>query len=565
MNKFAHKSGESAEGAESPLLADAPVTFRAGLARPNGGAARGRLLFVACLLLICGAAAYTGVVPTRSWGQDNFFLLGNGWRVLCGQRPHVDYYSPWGPLTFLIVALGLAVSHDSPNALGYGNAIVGLLVGLWGYWLGRGRLEAAARTLFGLFLALLVTTPYAIGTWPTMSTHAMVYNRYGYALLGLVLVECMLRAEGGEQGVSDFLSGLSTGTAMALALFLKASFFVVALPILGASFLFRRPGRSRLAGLLGGFGVVAFALLAYLRFDLTKIIQDLLMAAGARSHAIAIAIEPVSWTSKLAGAIPLFTILLALLLGGYLPKKQATHWFQEHQLLIWGLLVFVVDVILLSSNMQASGMPLVAAFGILVAGGLETEAPPADSKQPRFAGFRWSAALLLCGALSLPQIGFDLVGLAHGVLEKAHPAKERIHAGFNIPRLAGMVLYDDPPRADGSKYTAMINEGAALILRNCGPEDRVLTMDMANPFPYALGWQPPRGGMAAVAHNYLFTDELRPSEREFFGDATVVLLPKDPALDSRYFEGFYRIYGPALRARYRLAAESEYWWLYRLK
>ena len=46
-------------------------------------------------------------------------------------------------------------------------------------------IASAIKFAVGLYLALLVTAPYALGTWPTWSSHAMVYNRYGYALLGL--------------------------------------------------------------------------------------------------------------------------------------------------------------------------------------------------------------------------------------------------------------------------------------------------------------------------------------------------------------------------------------------
>jgi len=50
--------------------------------------------FLICLLIICGLAAFVGAVPTRMSGQDNFFLLDNGWRIVCGQRPHLDFFSP---------------------------------------------------------------------------------------------------------------------------------------------------------------------------------------------------------------------------------------------------------------------------------------------------------------------------------------------------------------------------------------------------------------------------------------------------------------------------------------
>ena len=535
----------------------------------GNGAARGRLLFVVCLLLICGTTAFIGIVPTRIFGHDNFFLLGNGWRVFCGQRPHLDFYSPWGPLTFLIVALGLFLSNASPNALGYGSAIVGLLIGLWAYRLGRNRLEAAARILCGLYLALLVTAPYALGTWPTWSTHAMVYNRYGFALVGLVIVECLQRSADTEEQAGERWGGISTGVAMALALFLNASYFGICVPIVGASLVYRGLNRRRMGGLAAGFGVVALMLLAYLSFDVLRIGQDLWMAAGARSKGLGL----MKLVVVLISQVPFLAVVIALSLYGTAAVKEAGRWLEKQALLIWGLLVFMADVMLIFSNMQARGMPLLGVFGIVVASRLTVERRRAGGAESRTEKQRYLFVLLLCGCLSLPQLCSDLVGLGYGAVEKAHPSAARSLVRFSVPRLRPMILYEGiGSRVDYSKrengggvYTARINEAIALLKQYCGPGDRVLNMDGVNPFPYALGWRPPRGAMAAVAYNYLLTDELHPSYEAYFGNATVVMVPKEPAVEPKYYDGYYRIYSPGLLERYRLAAESGSWWLYKLK
>ena len=529
----------------------------------GAGAKRRGLLFVVCLLLICGTAAFIGVVPTLIFGHDNFFLLGNGWRVYCGQRPHLDFYSPWGPLTYLIVELGFVLSNASPNAIGYGSAIVGLVLGLWAYWLGRDRLEAAPRILLGLYLALLVTAPYALGTRPTWSTHAMVYNRYGFALVGLVLVECLQRSEGTEENAGERWGGISTGVAMALALFLKASYFGICVPIVGASLVYRGLNRRRMGGLAAGFGVVALMLLAYLSFDVLRIGQDLWMAAGARSKGLGL----MKLVVVLISQVPFLAVVIALSLYGTAAVKEAGRWLEKQALLIWGLLVFMADVMLIFSNMQARGMPLLGVFGIVVASRLTVERRRAGGAESRTEKQRYLFVLLLCGCLSLPQLCSDLVGLGYGAVEKAHPSAARSLVRFSVPRLRPMILYDGPfeKRSNGGVYTGRINEGIALLKQHCGPGDRVLNMDMVNPFPYALGWKPPRGGMAATNYNFIFTDELRPSDEAYFGDSNVVMVPKEPALEPLYSDGYYRIYLPAMLERYRLAAESESWRLYKLK
>jgi hypothetical protein len=121
---------------------------------------RRRTFFLICLAILCGATVLTGAVPTRIYGHDIFFLLGNSWRIVNGMRPHVDFYSPWGPVTFLTVALGLKLSHNTVNGVGYGTAVFGLVTGLWSYALTARRMESSPRIVASRLLTALVLAPY---------------------------------------------------------------------------------------------------------------------------------------------------------------------------------------------------------------------------------------------------------------------------------------------------------------------------------------------------------------------------------------------------------------------
>nr|WP_305907132.1 hypothetical protein [Methylomarinum sp. Ch1-1]MDP4519858.1 hypothetical protein [Methylomarinum sp. Ch1-1] len=99
--------------------------------------------FLFFLALIISLTFFVGTVPTHIFGHDIFFLLDNGWRVYNGQSPHVDFTSAWGPVTFLITALGMKISGGSIDAVGYGSALYGLIIGLWSYWLCGNRLVPA--------------------------------------------------------------------------------------------------------------------------------------------------------------------------------------------------------------------------------------------------------------------------------------------------------------------------------------------------------------------------------------------------------------------------------------
>jgi hypothetical protein len=244
--------------------------------------------FFAGLALICGATALMGAVPTRLFGHDIFFLLDNGWRVINGQRPHVDYYSPWGPVTFLITAAGLEISGNSVNGIGYGNALAAFIMGSWTFYVAKNRLTPSLRLLLSFLLAVLVAAPYPLGYSPFLSSHAMVYNRYGYALLGVIVLETFRSSGGdGQDAGEEWIGGISTGIALSLTLFLKASFFLVAVAVVVIlSAFFRRLAVRRIAGLcLGGF-LAALGMLAYLHFDALAMLSDLRMAAGARTESL---------------------------------------------------------------------------------------------------------------------------------------------------------------------------------------------------------------------------------------------------------------------------------------
>jgi len=467
-------------------------------------------LFFVCLLMICGATAFIGAVPTRIYGHDDFFLLDNGWRIVCGQRPHLDFYSPWGPVMFLVVGLGLELANTAVNGIGYGNAIVGLIIGLWAFWLSRGRLASVPRFFLSIYLTLLVTAPYPLGIWPHLSSHANLYNRYGYALLGLVLVECFQRKEGEEQDAGEMLGGISTGAIVAIALFLKASYFATSLPIIAASILFGRRSYNRSLGLALGFCIFLFAILAYLRFDIWTVAEALWMAAGARSKALSFGLL---LTGQLISQVPALLTTIGILLLGTRRSKPVGSWLSNYQWIILTLFIFASDSVLMLSNAQILAMPLLGVFAILFAICVIAERKQLAVMDARTELPRHVFLLALCALLVVPQFVSDLVGLANGVYLKSHPSATPGQVRFTEPHLAPLILYDGAflKESNGSVYTSYVNDGVTLLRKHCNASDRVLTMDMVNPFPYALKWRPPLGDIAVTAFNYSYSGQFRTS------------------------------------------------------
>ncbi len=530
---------------------------------PDGRVLQRRIFFVGCLLSICGITALIGAVPTREYGHDIFVMLESAWRTINGQRPHVDYVSPFGPVMFLVFGLGLRLSHYTVDGVGYSNAIVGLLIGLWSYRISRVRMESSPRMLSGLFLAALVVAPYALGSSPLTSSHAMVYNRYGYALLGLVMLESFQPVGGARSRGENWLGGFSSGAAAALLLFLKASFFFVSLLLIGASILFWSRARHRLLGLTIGFLLVTLAFLAYLTFDVRAIISDLQMVASARSQSIS------AYGLFLLAARNMAYLVGALLLAFAASPAVAAarpRWL-ELRLLGLGAFAFIVDILARSTNAQRDAMPMIAVFAIIVMNTITAHHRNLPEAEARVTRPYYGAMLALAGLLLLPQWTSDLTGLAYGAWKKARPPNLAKVVRFTEPRLAPLLLYDgaESERSNGSVFTTYVNDGVSLLRRVSAPGETIINMDMTNPFPYALNRKPPLGGMIAPGYKYTLSDTHHPSDDAYFGKADIVMVPKHPALDDVFYVGYLRIYEPALHERFRLAGETEWWRLYRRK
>ena len=178
---------------------------------------RGDVVFAAALAVICGLAVWVGIAPLRLFEHDTFFLLDNGYRVAQGQVPHRDFSSAWGPAIYLIEAVGLFLSGMRPAGIGYANALFGALIGIWAYCVPRARWSSASACLLGIYTLLLITAPFALGYGAWNFSHGMTYNRYGFAILGIILVECTAHVFDKSGGKRQAMAGaLSTGAAFGI-------------------------------------------------------------------------------------------------------------------------------------------------------------------------------------------------------------------------------------------------------------------------------------------------------------------------------------------------------------
>src|ERR1035441_9625473 len=477
-----------------------------------------RLALLAVLASLCLVRAYIGLSGIVVYSHDAFGGLDGAWRVLNGQTPHADFYTPLGPLIYLVTACGLLLSHGGAEGFGYSQALCGGLLGLWTYRLSRHRLGHLPAIVLCLMVVLLSINPSPVGE-PPIRTSCMAYNRYGYALVTLLLVEGFA-ARDPERRRAEFWGGVSTGAILALLLFLKISYFVGGAALVAAILPCRKQVKERWAGMAGGFLPVWFVFCAYLGFNLVPMWNDLRMVSGAKSARISWFIVDNLYLPVAFYLGFIFASARFLWSGGARPAARAIG--------IAGVAVCLAGIFLLSTNFQFYGLPLNAMAAILVlheiaahptgvlnrfggttngqhiARGKPWDRQPVSGKlrrnlgvSPGFAAHLWPAppkrlstppaassrklkpaGLLLWGSLLVAgDLGYEALGLGFGAWGR-HTWEETANASFHAANLAGFRSFE-------AGYVDLVNDGLALVNKHRRPDDTVMSLDFSNPFSYS--------------------------------------------------------------------------------
>ncbi len=490
------------------------------------------------LVVLCGLRAYVGLAGTRIYSHDAFMVLDGAWRMLNGQRPHLDFNSMIGPAAYLPTVLGMYLSGNTAASFGYGQALVALLVGPWAYVLGS-RLSFVPRVCFALCAAGIAISPAIIGPSPLEISPGMTYNRFSYALLSLILLECMQR-----EGEWKVTRGFSSGAVLGILTFLKITAMGMGFVLIVAFGMLYPKGRQRWAGLLSGFALVAASFLFYLHFQLGPVLRDLAITIGAKHIAVA---ERYDLYSIFMEAGMAFAIVLAG--ASWLGTNRRSR--EAKQMLRAAGVVLLASVSLIFGNFQRSEVPLVTFFLILVMNQL--------ASHTRNRSFREGAVLnmsLLAGSIYIAGTLFAItLSLAACLGAKAHTVGGATH--FPTPALASFV-----PIGPDHSYTYYVNDGMQLLEAHRLPGEHVMCLDFTNPFSFGLWIPPARGGTTNLQFHGSFDEKHHVSAENLFGSSELVMMPRQDS-DLELLAGLHLVYSPYLHSHYDLVEESRSWQLYR--
>jgi hypothetical protein len=506
-------------------------------------------LLVALAVLICAIAPVT----TAAYGHDIFIALDAGWRVVCGQRPHVDFFTGWGPVVPLLVGLGIGLSGGTAAGVGYASGIAGLLLSIWAYGITRRHLPFLAAATFSVFIFLLTATPVPLGEPAQLAfSHAMYFNRWTMGLLGIVLMESLL-SETSKTG-----GGISTGAACAVLFFSKVNMFLIALGLIAPSLLLRFNGK-RNKGMLIGFALITVPLLAYMGFDAVAILRDYRIVALAKSSSVASgSLRALAW-----GYLGQLLVLLVLaFLVAY--SKKPGQAIDRSYFPVMALAAFTAGLLSLWTNTQRSEMPLVAVFALFSATRLMKAAGLLiiPSLKWQFAQAAVIGACLFVFHPLQEDIPRMIMALKIKFILKPEPAMR-----FNAAPLRNYLVFGGPQAdgrpVDGPYLVMKVNDGLELLSKNSTGRESVITYDFVNYFSFAQHRVPNIGGADQLVYGPMFNDKIKPDPQKVIGTADLVMLPKVASFEPLQFQGFLRNYGPYLQANFRPVAESRYWVLWK--
>ena len=507
-------------------------------------------LLAVVILAVTGTLLVIGVTVTTASLSDVFILLEGGWRTLQGQRFSLDYYSPLGPVMPLFMALGMLIAGPSAQAFVYINILVFILVSLYAWMLGQGRMPPFLAFIFAVWTGFMIAGTHIYASAFTTLGYAALYNRYAMAFLGLVLVESLTQARDRDSR-RELLQGGATGVLLITLFFLKANFFVVA--ILGLLLGWLLVGRSRLSSTGLGLGILSAAMpiLIYLKFSLFGVIGDLNTAIQVRS-ASSIALKQVGRAFNALQAFFSFAFFLLAAIPGRCVRFRS---HKNHPELFFRLgvtvllLFFVLGHLFLYLTNSQGNTPLLLAIGIFILAAHHFR-NCAESHGKIF--LLWSAGIFIVGATLLSDVGSIGYSAYLKFWNKPAIAKEK----FDSNSLSGLrVLAKDLIQR---QYILRINEGINLVRKVGSSRDKILTFDFSNPFPLALSWKSPTGDILWWHYGLTFTERIYPPAESVLGGASIIMIPLKPVdLVSR--NRMLQAYHSALEERGGVLGRSNSW------
>ena len=492
------------------------------------------------------------IVLSNDMTWDFVYNLSGAWHLWNGQVEHVDFHDPLGLLSFLPTLAGFELVGLTPDAFLVGACLVALVAFVSAILAAMRRLPLVPAVLFVVFVCLLALRPANVGESLTSYTFAMSYNRYGWSLLAVLTLILFLPPRDGRR--LDLLDTAVAGLLLVTFFYLKITYFaagiaLVALAAIVSPHVRRRPAVPAIMVALILLNAVAPWNHAYLadildavragaiRSKLTFHVNNF-FTNGEGSAAYVAAVLFSAWLCWRGLASIRLPIAVAGILAVALFVLSQNH--QTH-----GLPAAIVIAFLLYDHLSRRGDALASAAPVLMIFPLFVVSASAVSIWAYHTRAEDSSDLQIVARTNLEGLA---VPIDRSGLLDAFASGKPSHALLNWSR-----ALQPHVELTATEYVDTIMEAADLLADGKRRPGGIVVLDQVNPFPFMLGWVPPRGGNLWSATGA----PLRPAS-EVFADADYVLIPKF-STDAAWTERAARAYTDHLSKHYPKVEDTRSW------
>jgi hypothetical protein len=395
----------------------------------------------------------------------------------------------------------------------------------------------------------------------------MQYNRWGWALLSIAIIELFLPR---RDGIVRVRAGVSTGIVAGLLLFVKPNYLAAVMGAIVVRLLASRFDRKWASGLAGGFLAIAAAGFMYLRFNFGAFWGDLRMLGSVQT--LSVRLGSISQLT-MANIPDLFFLGCAVLIAATYARRAGASPGRVLRIAGPPVAVAAIGIVTCSANYQWLQIPLMYLAVFLL---IEYVRRMKTSRELGAAAF---LMLILIGAGATVGPFFEDLTTLLGAGSHETDPQVRDWPGFASAALADMRVEPRPQELstesvlgglragatrwseqDGNAYPYVLwfNAGAALLRDRISARTHVLVMDLSNPFSFALGLTPPKGDALFWHYQRVFDRSHFPEASRVFRDVTDVMVPKTP-IQRQATKELQQIYGSVLARDFQKAGENDLW------
>ncbi len=523
-------------------------------------------VYPAAVVSLCWLQVLLGALPTRVYAHDLFIFLDGAWRLANGQIPFVDFYAGYGVLVWNPLQWGLALHGYNADGIGLARAFYTAFIGVWFLLLTCLAPRRAQSLTIGLFILMFVSAARPLGEYPTWISHAMFYNRVGYALLFLIIFEQLgvSRFDAVDDAHTEqphdkgqFWRGVSTGAALTCATLVNIWFLLPGAVLFATGLLLFGVNRRHLAGMLAGTAAAFVFAITCLHFRPVAFLHEVLTLSHQRGSITGGAVN--TFVEDMGGVVFTLAAGLAIASVRFVNRRIARKY------VLATVVIAGCDIFCRATNSMRAELPLAAFWCLSGAILLLWFSATADAATARRQGM--IALLVLC-PMAIPIFLKDAASSVYAAYKTA-AIRNHTSLRFESASLRNWVPQDwtgENPNyvtRNGQPLILATNDGIQLLRSLSRQDETVFCIAYDNPFSFALGRRPAEGGALWLYLGNNFSTRHPLPEYTVIGHPDLLMVEQPNYVEENTTKAILSLYPDLLTKEFAFVGSSQYWTLYR--